>query len=167
MDNPSARFPAWIVLCLQVSAIASLAGIILLIIFYSIYLSTGETNIFGPLNDTAVVIQYLLMLPLVFAFHHRLRLNNLKLSAISLLIGLLGIVGVIILQSMLILGFIPFSKQVGIVSIFFLITLVWFLVNRNLDVRNELFPESLVLTIFAGLVFGYPIWAWKVAAKHS
>jgi len=162
--NLNTKFPVW---CLRLSAVAALIGIILLIIFYSIYLGAGKTNIFGPLNDIAVVIQYVLMLPLVFTFHQKLKVPRLQLSLFSSFIGLLGMIGVIILQNMLIFGFIPFSKQIGIVSIFFFITLGWFLLNRKLDQDHSFLPKSLTLTIFAGLVFGYPIWAWKTANKLS
>lgn len=86
------------------------------------------------------------------------------MSLLSLIVGLIGMLGVIILQAMLILGLLPFAQQVGIVSIFFFITLAWFLINRSLDSEGGFLPSSLVLTVFAGLVFGYPLWAWNLAS---
>lgn len=151
--------------CAYISGTISIFGILFILIFYSFYLGTGKAYGFGVMNDIAVILQYIFMLPLFFVFHKILGSSNQKTSFIGFSFGLIGALSVIFLQLMLVAGFIPFSKQIGMVTIAFLVTLTWFVINKTLDKGNILLPRSMFLNIMAGILFGYPIWAFKVAIK--
>jgi hypothetical protein len=72
---------------------------------------------------------------------------------------------VITLQLLLVLDIIPFYLQIGPVIIAFFIVLAWFLLNRDLGRDTDILPRGLALTILAGLVFGYPIWSYRLGRR--
>ncbi len=162
ISKQTITFTLW---CVYISGTISIFGILFILIFYGFYLSTGKAYGFGEMNDIAVILQYIFMLPLFFVFHKILGTSNQRTSFIGFSFGLIGALSVIFLQLMLVTGLIPFSKQIGMVTIAFLITLTWFVINKTLDRDNILTPRSMFLNIMAGLLFGYPIWAFKVANK--
>jgi hypothetical protein len=149
----------FVAICAFLSGIAATAGLIFLFIFYSDINSLGH---FGTFNDIAVAVQYTLMLPIAVFLYQLLRPVNPRRARNNLIIGLAGMLAVIILQLLLILNVIPFYVQIGPVIICFLIVLAWFLLNRDLGRDTGIFPQNLALTILAGLVFGYPIWSYKL-----
>ena len=155
--SPSLRVP--IALCSFLSGIAAAFGLIFLFIFYSDINTRGH---FGTLNDIAVTVQYILMLPIAVALYQQLRPINSTRARTNLTIGLAGMLAVIILQLLLILEVIPFYAQIGPVIIAFLVVLAWFLMNRALGRVSDILPKGLPLTILAGLVFGYPIWSYRL-----
>ncbi len=143
-----------------------MVGIVSIIIFYVLYLSTGDGMGFGELNDAAVVVQYTLMLPIAVHLHSKLRVIEPRLSGISLAFGLIGMEGVIVLQLLLLAGVIPFSQRIGMVSAAFLIALIWFILNKRIARGTDIIPGSMTLNVLAGLLFGYPFWAYKFARSN-
>ena len=156
--DPRSRHPV-IAICAFLSGIAATAGLIVLFIFYSDINSLGQ---FGTLNDIAVIVQYTLMLPIAITLYQLLRPIDPRRARNHLIIGLAGMLTVILLQLLLVLNVIPFYAQIGPVIIAFLVVLAWFLLNRDLGRDTGILPQGLTLTIFAGLVFGYPIWSYKL-----
>lgn len=75
---------AW---CAYLSGTVSVFGFLFLLAFFG---GLGEQ--FGPLNDIAVIIQYVFMLPIAFAFWRYLREDGEQLSHFAFLIGLAGMI---------------------------------------------------------------------------
>lgn len=145
--------------CAHASAIVSIFGVLFLIIFFA---GVGP---FGPLNDAAVVVQYALMLPIARWVGVRQQRQGLRGSQLVLAIGLVGMLAVIVLQGMLIAGMIPFSRQIGPVSLAFLVVLGWFLAGGRLARNDDLLESNPLRLIGAGLYFGYPFWAFALGRR--
>ena len=147
--------------CAFLSGISAVFGIVFIIIFYSDFEAYGQ---FGTMNDIMVIVQYVLMLPIAFVLYRFLRNVDAGKAKTNFMIGLSGILAVITLQLLLVLNVIPFYIQIGPVILCFFIVLAWFILNRNLsqmDVNlKAVIPQNMTLTILAGLVFGYPVWAY-------
>jgi hypothetical protein len=145
--------------CAYASGIASIFGIIFLFAFFILGAPTGR------LNDIAVIVQFLLMLPLAVALYQILRHINSTLSLIALLFGLIGMVAVIFLQFLLVVGVLPFTVQIVPVIMAFLIVLVWFVINGYLARFTDTLPTSMVFHVLAWLYVGYPFWAFSVGRR--
>lgn len=143
-----------------VSGVISIFGIVFLVAFFA-----GVGGEFGTLNDIAVIIQYVLMLPIAVAFWRYLRPDNEQLSYIAFLIGLVGILTVIVLQVLLVANLIPFEAYILIVSAGFLVATVWFVITGIVGRSADKLPNGLVLDILAGLYVGYPIWAFRLGNR--
>jgi hypothetical protein len=140
-----------------ISGTIAAIGLIFLLIFFS------GVPIFGPLNDIAVILHYLLLLPIMFTVHQLLQSGDDRLNRITLVVGLFGFLSVIILQTLLVTGVIPFRQQIILVIPAFLVGTSWFIFIERLGRQDERLPKGLALYILAGLVFAYPIWAFKLA----
>jgi hypothetical protein len=148
---------------LMASAIAAAVGIVFLILFFS-----GAGGFFGPLNDISVVIQYLLMLPIMSYIHRLLPSGqSIKLQVI----GFGGVLAVIVLQTLLVIGLIPFQRQIVMVIPAFLVVTFWFAIIEQAGRDEPLLPKGRAQAILAGLVFGYPFWALhfrgRLTTNHS
>jgi len=162
LANPTARPDAlrrWIGWCAYGSGAASVFGIGFLVIFFA------GAPAFGPLNDAMVVVQYSLMIPLALWIGQRQARQGLPASRLALATGLIGMVGVIALQLMLIGGLIPFSRQMGPVSIAFLVVLARFVWTGRLAKDDDLISSKGWLLWLAGLYVGYPIWAFPLGRR--
>ena len=148
------------VYCAYSSGVVSIFGIVFLVAFFTTFIGP-----LGTLNDIAVVIQYLLMLPIAFALHQVLRSHEPTLSLIALLTGVTGMVAVIVLQVLLVVDVLPFEQQIGMVSAGFLVVLAWFVMVRYLGHSTVKLPKSMLLHVLAGLYFGYPLWAFSLARR--
>lgn len=155
--------PVWLmrltVLFAFSSGIASVIGIVFLVIFFSF------GGIFGTFNDIAVIIQYLLMMPIAITLWRLLRPDRTTLSFAALLIGMAGMIAIVLLQLLLVTGNLPFSQQIGMVIIAFLVVLVWFIINQYLGRNTDILPRSMLLTVLAGFYFGYPVWAFSLGRR--
>lgn len=143
------RLAGW---CAYASAVVSVFGIVFLVVFFTL------GGVFGPLNDIAVIVQYVLMLPIASALHQLLKPYGRGLSTLGTLIGTVGMLGVVVLQVLLVTGLLPFSRQILMVIPAFLVVLAWFVVTAILARRRDLRPNSLLLAALAGLYIGYPFW---------
>jgi hypothetical protein len=139
------------------SAVIAAIGLLFLAIFFSGF------PIFGPLNDVAVIIHYILLLPIVLTVWNMLRPYGEGFNNLALIIGLIGITAVIVLQSLLVLGVVPFRQQIVMVIPAFLVAMLWFVLTGRLGRTDDRMPKGIGLHILAGLVIGYPIWAFKFA----
>jgi len=146
--------------CVYCSGVISIIGLVFLAIFF-----TGGPGYFGPLNDLAVAIQYVLMLPIAMTVWLALRPYGERLNLIALLIGLAGMISVSTLQILLITGVLPFRLQIGMVIPAFLVTLGWFVLTGHLGRSSGILPRSRLLHILAGLYIGYPVWAFMLGHR--
>lgn len=154
-DSSSERLERFISWCALISALAAVVMLIFLVIFFA------GVGIFGPLNDIGVTIQYIFMLPIAFYIHQRIKVKGRFLSIATTSIGVLGMLAVIVLQTLLVVGVIPFRQQIGMVVIAFLVVMVWFVLIENLGRDDDLIPNGRLLAVLAGLTIGYPVWAYR------
>ena len=156
MAEKASRLVRVAAFCAYASGVVSIFGIA----FIFAFVVMGDPM--GRLNDIAVIVQYLLMLPVAFALYQILRQYNHNLSLAALLIGIPGMLAVIVLQTLLVTGVLPFSTQIVLVVIAFLVVLVWFIMTGHLARYADKLPNSMLLHVLAGLYIGYPIWAFSV-----
>jgi hypothetical protein len=122
-------------------------------------------GVFGPLNDIAVIVQYTLMLPIAIKVYRLVRPYGPLLSQVATVIGIVGMLAVIILQTLLVAGVLPFNQQIGKVSAAFLVVLVWFVLTGHLGRHTIQLPKGIILYILAGLYFCYPVWAFSLGRR--
>lgn len=146
--------------CAYISGAAAIIGLVFLAIFFG-----GGPEYFGPLNDIAVIVHYILLLPIVFTLYLLLKSYGQTLNLIALGFALAGMLGVIILQTLLVVGVLPFEQQIGMVVVAFLVAMVWFVITGYLGRSTGIIPKSVVLNVLAGLVFGYPVWAFMLGRR--
>lgn len=157
-QNAKAAMLRLAALCAGISATVSAFGIVFLLAFFA-----GLGGQYGTLNDIAVILQYVLMLPIAYVLWRFVLVEKRSLSLKSFSIGLAGMLTVIWLQSLLVSERIDFGPYIVIVSAGFLVAVVWFVLNGRMGRKEyEDWPTSRGLDILAGLFFGYPFWAWKM-----
>lgn len=161
-NEPATEIADWtriVILCAYASAFFAAIGLVFLVIFFS------GVPLFGPLNDTAVIIHYLLLLPIMVYLYRLLKQDDQPIHELTLVIGLFGAVGVILLQGLLVLGVMPFNQQIVFVIPAFLIGTIWFFLIERLGRHDERLPKGRALYVLAGLVFAYPVWALMLARR--
>lgn len=141
------------------SGIIAAIGLIFLVIFFA------GVPVFGPLNDIAVIMHYILLIPIMFTVHQLLQTSDERLNQATLIVGLTGFLSVIVLQTLLVIGVLPFRQQIFLVIPAFFLGTAWFVLIARLGRRDKRMPKGLALHILAGLVFAYPIWAFMLARK--
>ena len=157
--NQKLEWTQMVIFCAYASAFFAAIGLIFLVIFFSGY------SLFGPLNDIAVIIHYILLLPIMVYIYKILRPEGERLHELTLAIGVIGAFGVVILQALLVLGVMPFTQQILLVIPAFLVGTVWFILTERLGKHDERLPKGQVLHVLAGLVFAYPVWALILASR--
>ena len=150
--------PQFIAACAYTSALAAAAGLVFIVIFFTV------GGIFGPLNDIAVIIQYILMLPILHYVHQVGSIRAHPQARRIHAIGFTGFAAVIALQSLLVVGILPFTIQIFLVIPAFFVGMAWFV--RILDLDQEgIVPPGKPLAVLAGLVVAYPFWAISFARR--
>jgi len=164
-DVGSALFPAagW---SAYMGAVVSAFGIAFLVLLYVGFFTGAEGLLkFGPLNDICIIIQYVLALPIVVAFHRLLSPQSPRLSLFAMLVAQVGILGVVVFQSLLITGVMTFLEQVAYASTSMLIVGVWIAITGFLGRRLGLLNISVGPIILGALYVGYPLWAYRVGQR--
>lgn len=157
------RLAGW---CAYASGVVAIFGIVFLILLYvGIFTENQTLQLFGPMNDISVIVQYALTMPLALALHQRLKSSGPILSGAGLLIGFAGMIATIILQAMLVTGMVAFAQQVGLVMVAMLVVGVWILIVSHLGRRSGDLPVSVVLGVLAILYIGYPVWAFRIGRR--
>ena len=151
------RVAVW---CAYASGVVSIFGIAFLVAFFTTFIGP-----LGTLNDAAVVIQYVLMVPMAVALHQILHRFGITASPVVLLLGILGMLAVIALQLLFMAGVLQYAQYIVPVSAGFLVVLGWFLMVRRLGYPTGAIPASLTLNILAGLYVGYPVWAFSLGRR--
>ena len=151
------RVATW---CAYTSGVVSIFGIVSLVAFFATFI-----GLLGVLNDIAVVIQYVLMMPIGLALHQILRRSGRTLSLVALLLGIPGMLAVVVLQLLFVTGVLPYARYIVLVSAGFLVVLVWFLMVHPLGQSTGVLPRSILLHILAGLYVGYPFWAFSLGRQ--
>ena len=162
-DSTLFRVAGW---SAYVSAVVSAFGIVFLVLLYVGYFAGAEGLLrFGPLSDICGLIQYAFALPIVVAFYRILRPQAPGLSLVAMLIGVIGIVGFVMFQALLITGVMSFSEQIAYVSASGLIIGVWIVITGFLGRRSGRLHLSVPVIILGALNFLYPLWAYRVGQQ--
>ena len=142
----------------------SAAGIVALILFY-VGFFTGSLALrrFGAVNDVLVTIQYVLLLPILLTFDRTLHPHARTRRSMATAIGVVGIVGIVVFQYLFLTGAMTFSEQVGFASMSILMAGVWIVATGLVAGQVDAWSASRTLIFSAGLYFGFPLWALRVA----
>ena len=86
------------------------------------------------------------------------------LNRVTLLLGIVGICAVAAFQLLLVTGVLSFEQEVGPVMIALLVSGVWLIITGyHLGRSTGSLPRSLLISLFAAIYFGYPLWAITLA----
>jgi hypothetical protein len=156
------RIAAW---CAYLSGAVAAPGVVALIGMYAVLFAYGEAHPaflpFGRASDVAVLVQYALALPIPLALHQLLGDRAPRLSLTVTLIAVAAMLAIVVLQVLLLAGVLQFEEQFGLISIAFLILVIWFVATGYLGRSSRMLPErSVRMSLLGASYFGYPIWAF-------
>jgi hypothetical protein len=163
--QPPQRLLAFARWCAYASGIVGVIGVAFLFGLYLSLFTTGRGFGLGEINDAAIVVQYLLMLPIAVVVWQILRPHAPTASLVLLIVGVAGMLAIIVLQLLLLAHVLPFRRQIGMVSIAFLVVAVWFLINGRLGRSASRFPQGMKKHVLAASYLGYPFWAFALARR--
>ena len=160
-NNLSENGSAWSLerfasLCALISAILTVIAFIFLFVFYA------GVGIFGPLNDLTYAAQMLFTIPVLVYVYRRLEPRWGRLVLGVTIIGLLAMLAVIVLSLLLVLGVIPFVRQVLMLLSAILFVALWFVAAAILGRDDPVVPSGILLAVLAGMSIGYPVWALRL-----
>jgi hypothetical protein len=101
-----------------------------------------QPHIWGPLSDICPIVQMLALLVVVQALY-RLDQSGAALNRLTYLIGIVGTLGVSILQLLLVVGVISFEQEIGPMLIATAIVGVWLILINYLGRRQAQLPVRL------------------------
>jgi hypothetical protein len=118
---------------------------------------------FPGLNDSAVIVQYLLALPLTLALHQLVQARAPMLSMIAMLSGIVGILAFVVVQVFWL------SEAFGVTTYYILLGVAFPLIGAWLVLTGHLLGRSFgtsgtvrhsrLMGILAATYVAYPIWA--------
>jgi hypothetical protein len=139
------------------SGIAAILGLVSLILFFSLESTpnSGQTpHFWGPISDIAPIIQMVSLLVVAFVIYRMQRSRTPGLSMMSGAIGVIGMLGVALLQFLLIFKVISFEREVGLVLLATAAVGVWLFFVNFLGRRQGSLPSRLAwLGIAVGVAF--------------
>lgn len=116
--------------------------------------SAAQTHLWGPLSDLFPIIQMALLLVVAYAVFQIQRPGAPTLSLVAAIVGVIGMLGVIVLQSLLMLKVIPFEQEVGPMLFAMGLVGVWLLIVNYLARRQSQLSSRLAwLGIAVGIAF--------------
>src|SRR5512137_635798 len=104
------RFAGWAAI---LSGIAAILAMVTLILFFALEVDSGEEHLWGPLSDIFPIVQMALLLVVARALYTIQRPVALRLSIIGTVIGVVGLLGVMVLQTLLLMGVMRFAQEIG------------------------------------------------------
>jgi hypothetical protein len=153
---------------LQVAAIVSTAGIVFLVGMFAAFAvgSSSTAMALGTINDTLVVVQYMLLLPAVVAFRRAAsNAGSPRLGLALAALGVAGIAGVAILQGLLVAGRMTFEAEIGPVGIAYLPLVAWFVGTGWQAARAGIDRRGIAFGLVGASYLGFPIWSWRLAGR--
>lgn len=139
--------------------IAALAALVTSVLFFglevpSVGTSASQPHLWGPLSDLFPIIQMALLLVVAYGLYLVQRPDAPTMSLVAAIIGAIGMLGVILLQSLLMLKVIPFDQEVGPVVLATGVVGVWIVLVNYLGRRQGGLPSWLTwLGIVVGAAF--------------
>ena len=157
MNNRIAPYAVWAAYLSGLLAILSAACLILFFWLEAPLVSTAGgpgTHIWGPLSDIFPIFQMLSLLVVAFALYRLERSSTPTASLLTYAIGIIGMLGVSVLQLFLVIGVIPFEQEVGPVLIATAVVGVWLILVNFLAWRQRMLPARMA---WLGMVVGAAI----------
>ncbi len=148
-------------------------GVPLLVAMYAVIVRRGREDPgverLGIPNDVLVLVQYALALPVAVTLHALNRATNPRLSATATALGVSALTAYVVLQALLLAGYLEFEEQIGYVLIAMLVLLVWFLMVGQLGRSSGyLSGRTTLMSLLGASYIGYPIWAfWLGRQLHA
>jgi hypothetical protein len=161
---PARRIIGWLAYTSGVVAAIGVVFIVGMFILFSAGMTAAGERL-GFINDVAVLIQYLLALPIPFALNQLLQARSPVLSRVAMMIGAAGMIAIIVLQGLLVTGVLTFDQQIGAVSVAFLAVAVWLVVTGYLGRFTGQLPHSLLMSVLGASYVGYPLWAFWLGRR--
>jgi hypothetical protein len=140
-----------------INGIAAILGLVSLLLFFGLESAplTGRGfHIWGPISDICPILQMASLLVVAYAFYRIQRSRAVGLSLIGTTIGMIGMLGVALLQFLLIFKVISFEQEVGLVLLATAAVGVWLIFVNFLGRRQGSLPSRLAwLGIAVGAAF--------------
>lgn len=158
------RFAAWTV---RISGVAAIVGIVFIVGMFAAF-AAGDRLIgarLGLVNDTFVLLTYLLTAPCVLALAATTPVRSSVLAIAVPIAGLAGIGWVVAWQALLIGGAVTFEQQIGPVAVGYWMLGGWFIVAGHLATRAGLVERGGWMGLLAATYLGYPIWALWIGRR--
>lgn len=152
---------------LLVSAAVALVGIAFLVAMFAAF-AAGDTSqgmVWGAINDTLVLVSYLLVAPTVLVLNEVLQPRWHGWSTLAAALGIAGIIGIVVFQGLLVAGILTFEQEIGPVMIPFLAFTIWILATGYMTSQTGLLPRGVPLAVLASLYVGFPVWAWVLGRR--
>jgi hypothetical protein len=150
---------------MRTSGVLGGVGFVFLVGMYAAFaVGARQTGMaLGWVSDVSGVITLPLAIPGIIALHARLRPHGAGASD-ALLVVAIGATGAIAaLQLLLVTGVLPFEQEIGPVAAAYIVMIGYFVGSCRMAERARLFRGGTLLGLAAGLMAGYPIWAFRVA----
>jgi hypothetical protein len=140
-----------------INGIAAILGLVSLLLFFGLESAplTGRGfHIWGPISDICPILQMASLLVVAYAFYRIQRSRAAGLSLIGTTIGMIGMLGEMLLQLLLIIKVIPFEQEVSLVVLATAVVGVWLIIVNFLGRRQGSLPSRLTwLGIAVGVAF--------------
>jgi len=154
MNTRLAKYAGW---AAYFCASAAIIGLVSLVLFFGLETAENSTqapHFWGPVSDIAPIFQMVSLLVVARALYLMQRSTASGLSIISGAIGVLGMLGVALLQVLLRFNVIPFEQEVGLVLLATAAVGVWLILVNLLGRRQGSLPSRLAwLGIAVGAAF--------------
>ena len=154
MNTRLARSAGW---AAYFSGFAAILGLVSLLLFFGLESTpiTGQGfHIWGPVSDISPILQMVSLLVIARALYLMQRPSATGLNLIGSAIGIVGMLGVALLQFLLIIKVIAFEQEVGLVLIATAAVDLWLIFVNYLGQRQGSLPSRLAwLGIAVGAAF--------------
>ncbi len=154
MNTRVATYAGW---AAYLSGMAGILAMVTLLLFFGLEATPNSAqgfHIWGPLSDICPIIQMLLLVVVARALYLMERQTAPGVSLFAEVIGMVGMLGVAVLQLLLILDVIPFEQEVGPVVVATGVVGVWLILANHIGRVQRLLPSHLAwLGIAVGVAF--------------
>jgi hypothetical protein len=152
---------------LLVSAAVTVVGLVSLIAMFAGFAAgtPSTARAFGFVNDASALLTYPLTLPAMAVLHGLLRPRWRGSSTVAAAFGVVGVVGIVFLQGLLVANVLTFEQQIGPVSVAFVLFGVWVVSTGYMASGIGLLPHGVRLGVIASLYVGFPVWAWVLGRR--
>jgi hypothetical protein len=150
--TPFLHIAGWSAIASGVVAISGLLPVLTVFVF--------GVNV-PRLNDSAVIVQYLLALPITLALHPVAQARAPLQSWIAMLLGIVGILGVAVVQVLWLSETFGWTTYIMLIGTAMLMVGAWVVITGS-SLRRPTAPlrQSLLMSMLAATYVAYPIWAF-------
>lgn len=134
------RFAGWAAI---LSGVAAILAMVTVILFFTLEMDSSEEHLWGPLSDIFPIIQMALLLVVTCGLYAIQRATAPRTSIIGTVIGVIGMLGVIVLQTLLRMGVVRFEQEIGPLVMAFALVGVWLIVANDVGRRQRSLPSTL------------------------